>query len=475
MKLCVLQASLGDGWPPERFEALCKGTDPFLGKILFHSVEDNGESDLHWLRKLENGKLGGAACLVTSNRKIMETSALPIIYLNKEELCRLAKVGETKVTLLENTGGANEFGKDGAKDVFEGMVAEDSMNALKTISGILSGEEEKKEVGKSSHALEHTAEDPKCPTTDQEIGCEKSFTGLDSSEEATSSGEESAVLVDMSSTSSPSGSSEGSLVAVSRSGADMADTRKQLVDTDRGSGSSEEANGEGFVDATGLSFESPSSEQVTIKPFNFGIETETSAEGQLFGSAVCHSVEISYHGSNNRYALLADDAPCDEGIEAIAKATKEQSSYQYTGQLVAGASSNTPKRPNTSEATVPSRCGQNEIPVDSMPQNIEAQKSQVPSYASVVKSRNPPSSQNVTPQSRELYGENSNSESKTGLLSRVWNKTKEIAGIEPKRTLKPPTDWTKYVIAVNIVYEKAASKKDKDLQDLVGDIESYLF
>ncbi len=83
MKWCVLQASLGDGWPPERFEALCKGTDPFLGKILFHSVEDNGESDLHWLLKLENGKLGGAACLVTSNRKIMETSALPIIYLNK--------------------------------------------------------------------------------------------------------------------------------------------------------------------------------------------------------------------------------------------------------------------------------------------------------------------------------------------------------------------------------------------------------
>ena len=50
---------------------------------------------------------------------------------------------------------------------------------------------------------------------------------------------------------------------------------------------------------------------------------------------------------------------------------------------------------------------------------------------------------------------------KAGLLSRMWNKTKEMAGIEPKRTLKPPTDWTEYVLAVNIIHEAATAKKTK--------------
>ena len=233
-------------------------------------------------------------------------------------------MGDSEVTLLENTDGAHEFGEDGAKDGFEGLMAEDSLNAEERISGILFGGKEEKEVGKSPPGLEDTVQDRKCPPTDREVGSEKSLTGLDSSEEATSSGDESAVLVNMSSESSPSGSSEGSF---SSSGADMADTSNQLKDTAGGAGSSEKANGEGFVDTTGLSFESPSSEQVTGKPFNFGIETETSAEVRPFVRAADHSVEVSFRQSNNRYSPLEDDAPFDEGVEAVAKATKKQSSY----------------------------------------------------------------------------------------------------------------------------------------------------
>ena len=92
MKCCVLQASPGGGWPSERFEAYCKGADPFLGKILFHSVEDNS-GGVFWLRKLENGMPSNSACLVTSDLTIMEKSILPIIYLNDKDLCRLAEDG----------------------------------------------------------------------------------------------------------------------------------------------------------------------------------------------------------------------------------------------------------------------------------------------------------------------------------------------------------------------------------------------